>query len=211
MTLIDPKTIADLRAAKANATPGPWRQDITGDVIASNGESAGVTPEDCALMVLLRNHASALLAAAERYGELERKLDRTIKVVGLCEACEGSGIGEPDYVEHQAIPTACDKCSGGGSDAFFKGKEHERGYIASMLGVSVETLDAARGSLTPLEDALKRADTLAAKLAETERERDEMRKALQRIVEIANVYYATLTMDCARVAMDALTAAKVPR
>lgn len=60
----------------------------------------------------------------------------------------------------------------------------------------------AHNNAEALLSAAERADAANARA-------DAAEKALQRIVEIGNVYYATtLTMDCVKVARDALAAAK---
>jgi hypothetical protein len=80
-------------------------------------------------------HQCAQLAAAELpalYAQVDR-LRRIIERVGVCPACDGTGIGfhgssSPD----PEAPEGCEACNGMGSKAFEHGRESAESYYRSI-------------------------------------------------------------------------------
>ena len=101
--MIPPEQIAELRAADAKATPGPWdvypitatggaylaerTHHAVGDPDAPDTRLGEVGQADAELIALMRSALPALLDAAERCGELEtearHRLDDIITAKGF--------------------------------------------------------------------------------------------------------------------------------
>jgi len=61
------------------------------------------------------------------------RLRAVVARVGVCARCEGTGDGEPEYVdEHVAVPSPCPDCAGGGSEAFRRGQAWAEDYYRAI-------------------------------------------------------------------------------
>lgn len=99
---LGPEVLAELKAAEAEATPGPWVHDtVQGESAVICGGPFGLVVKwnrserafaDCALIALLRNHAPALLASARRLGKVTQALNVSLAATEMAEhandACE---------------------------------------------------------------------------------------------------------------------------